>query len=256
MHDLGEWLQFGNAAFDFLGVQEVGAHGQLYEHDEYHRIDLPSEIPAYSDYHVFLFPNMQSHLSLMILIDKITCPVILDTFVGSRVAGVKTSTKFGGTMWFCTLHCPHHDDCEHEFEETLNEIEVFIRQQRGLHVVFGGDFKVQAVRHDARVTLLKAVFAAHGYVMMNSSQDTWIGPRGQREYDCFFGSPEHAEGLLDPELSWKARIVPNAREEVGTDHHLVSLDAPIRISTPSKPKFKHRRGRCGKWQVDRARVAV
>ena len=80
-------------------------------------------------------------------------------------------SAFNGSLrWVCSVHLPHSDNTDEEFDEAIRDLSKHCRQRQHEEAVFIGDFNAEPTSR--RAALLNDVFSSFGYVCLQPSQAT------------------------------------------------------------------------------------
>ena len=218
--------------FSARNPQDFGSLRELSFHEE-------SELV---DYRVFGTWEGDSHLSQMILLDESVVDSIIATHGGRSCVEVLFSHRvLPGVFFILGAHFPHKSSGEHLFQDALLELEGTTDRASSADVIlFAGDWNCQ--QGDQRFLELCSLLHSKGFTLAYPESDTWVGALSTRRYDYFFVRIRDRGRLQYLDAGDVLRVTVNdaARQELDSDHALVSLDL---LLAPKGPRLKRQRDR-------------
>ena len=233
---------------DFICLQEVGGLGELVT------TDVPGQLQQFyvsseSDLHdSFILGSVdtQSYLGQVIVLDKLVVDRILQSYLGTRWIAVRFVDVQHTERVLVGVHMPHRDNAEQYYEQSVLDLELFLRSFQHLPCSLAGDWNADV--DDSRFATLSSMCSSLSFKCFHPATPTWHGRLSHRMLDYFFFNRHALEGEhmhAEPEL--QHHTVP--AKEVGTDHDLVQLKFFMLCSKGVRQPRPRRRNRCNKWVI-------
>ena len=238
-----------------LGVQEVGGKIPQSEPNgslaKLNCVDA-SELSDLNDYLILGTSSTDAHLGIVILLDKATFSHVVESFHGRRFAGVRAVLANGDEMVFINCHMPHKDRPDEEFEVACSELLRVLQKYSRYPVCIGGDFNCEYdVIGDNRGSTLQAELCSERVQCFKPDGATWFGRVAQRKYDYFIANPQLCIRLVDSDYGHDVAVVEDSRQQLPSDHELVSCGLLLKDHRSVKqPRPLRKRRRCKRWAVN------
>ncbi|CAE7274880.1 CBWD5, partial [Symbiodinium sp. KB8] len=198
-----------------------------------------------------VWANLSPRKSQVIVLDSLVVDRILQTYMGTRWIAVRFVDVQHTERILVGVHMPHRDNAEQYYEQSVLDLELFLRSFQHLPCSLAGDWNADV--DDSRFATLSSMCSSLSYKCFHPTAPTWHGRLSQRMLDYFFFNRHALEGKhmhAEPELQHNTAPA----KEVGSDHDLVQLKLFLLCSKGVRQPRPRKRNRCNKWILDRDRL--